>query len=116
VATTRITGIGTGGFSRVLPAERNVQLVPAPLIAKMRRQAIATGRVLGTALPGSRKTLHAGLVLQPSKGTLYQSRRGLAFKEKVTPVDLSFDVTQPKEVTAAGQSLVICHGLLWVYD
>jgi len=44
----------------------------------------------------------------------YQSRRGLAFKEVVKPVDLSFDVTQPKEVTAPGQSLVICHGLLYV--
>jgi hypothetical protein len=32
----------------------------------------------------------------------------------VVPVDLSFDVTHPNEVTTPDQCLVVCHGLLYV--
>jgi hypothetical protein len=32
----------------------------------------------------------------------------------VEPVELKYDLTEPPKVTAPGQSLVICHGLLWV--
>jgi len=39
-------------------------------------------------------------------------RRFASFKAPVTPVELAYDVTEPKEVTAPGQSLVVCHGLL----
>lgn len=40
------------------------------------------------------------------------ARRYIGFKEKITPVKLSFDVTQPNTTTTSGQCLVICHGLL----
>ena len=33
-----------------------------------------------------------------------------------SPVDLAFDVVQPQSIMSSGQSLVICHGLLSVFD
>lgn len=40
------------------------------------------------------------------------ARRNIAFKEKVEPVELAFDVTEPTSASNSDQSLVICHGLL----
>ncbi|WVW79933.1 hypothetical protein I302_101904 [Kwoniella bestiolae CBS 10118] len=43
--------------------------------------------------------------------TIRQKHTASSPPKHVIPIDMAFDVVQPSEVTAKGQSLVICHGL-----
>ncbi|WWC87671.1 uncharacterized protein L201_002562 [Kwoniella dendrophila CBS 6074] len=40
-----------------------------------------------------------------------QKHASTSSPQHVIPIDMAFDLVQPKEVTAKGQTLVICHGL-----
>jgi hypothetical protein len=82
---------------------------------RLSRTRLGTRQISSTAVTGA---LHlssspgaTAFGVQPNAPSRIDCRFA-SFRTAVTPVELSYDVTEPKEFTAPGQSLVICHGLL----